>query len=99
MILGLGKGIEAESLQQWEEQKSWELGCGNSRRRRGLLFEGKELESPVRGEAESALTSKGHVLFIILSRLDYTLKALWPLFQAPGSNYPGPHLPRRKNCI
>ena len=61
---------------------------GNSRRRRGLLF--KELESPVRFEAERALTSKVHMLFIILSRLDYTLNALWPLSQAPGSNYPGP---------
>ena len=59
----------------------------------------EELESPVRVEAERALTSKGHMLFIILSRLDYTLKALWPLSQAPGSNYPGPHLPRRKNGI
>ena len=36
----------------------------------------KELESPVRFEAERDLTSKVHMLFIILSRLDYTLNAL-----------------------
>lgn len=49
---------------------------------------------------ESSDKQRTHAVYNLkLSRLDYTLKALWPLSQAPGSNYPGPHLPRRENCI
>lgn len=43
---------------------------------------------------ESSDKQRTHAVYnLTLSRLDYTLKAL-----APGSNYPGPHLPRRKTA-
>lgn len=109
----LGTGFQARDTSDWfwfgkrgwsrtpsAVQRTKAMGIGlweTAEEVRNLVWR-EELEIPVRFEAQRALTSKGHMLFIILSRLDYTLKALWPLSQAPGSNYPGPHLPRRETA-